>query len=187
MTRLFHLLGLTFGLIAAISLSGCGTGGEGPSTPASEADADHDHDHDHEGDHDHDHDHDGDHDHDHADHDGHDHSAHEHPEHGLNGGHMVKLEDGSEIEVALNKEDDAFAIFPATPADVSSIKMISKVGEEETTYEFAASESEDSAGAFLLTSPELATAVRMGDAVEVTLVVETKDGSTSAKYQHHEH
>ena len=54
---------------------------------------------------------------------------------------MVKLEDGSEIEVALNKEDDAFAIFPATPADVSSIKMISKVGEEETTYEFAASES----------------------------------------------
>ena len=24
---------------------------------------------------------------------------------------MVKLEDGSEIEVALNKEDDAFAIF----------------------------------------------------------------------------
>ena len=141
----------------------------------------------HNHDHDHDHDHDGDHDHDHADHDGHDHSAHEHPEHGLNGGHMVKLEDGSEIEVALNKEDDAFAIFPATPADVSSIKMISKVGEEETTYEFAASESEDSAGAFLLTSPELATAVRMGDTVEVTLVVETKDGSTSAKYQHHEH
>ena len=180
MTRLFHLLGLTFGLIAAISLSGCGTGGEGPSTPASEADADHDHDHDHDGDHDHDHA-------DHEDHDGHDHSAHEHPEHGLNGGHMVKLEDGSEIEVALNKEDDAFAIFPATPADVSSIKMISKVGEEETTYEFAASESEDSAGAFLLTSPELATAVRMGDTVEVTLVVETKDGSTSAKYQHHEH
>ncbi len=199
MTRLFHLLGLTFGLIAAISLSGCGTGGEGPSTPASEADADHDHDHDHadhdHADHDHaDHDH-ADHDHDHADHDhadhedhdGHDHSAHEHPEHGLNGGHMVKLEDGSEIEVALNKEDDAFAIFPATPAEVSSIKMISKVGEEETTYEFAASESEDSAGAFLLTSPELATAVRMGDTVEVTLVVETKDGATSAKYQHHEH
>ncbi|MEC7677672.1 MAG: hypothetical protein VX694_00250 [Planctomycetota bacterium] len=180
MTRLFHLLGLTFGLIAAISLSGCGTGAEGPSTPASEADADHDHDHDHDGDHDHDHA-------DHEDHDGHDHSAHEHPEHGLNGGHMVKLEDGSEIEVALNKEDDAFAIFPATPADVSSIKMISKVGEEETTYEFAASESEDLAGAFLLTSPELATAVRMGDTVEVTLVVETKDGSTSAKYQHHEH
>ena len=123
----------------------------------------------------------------HTDDDGHDHSAHEHPEHGLNGGHMVKLEDGSEIEVALNKEDDAFAIFPATPAEVSSIKMISKVGEEETTYEFTASESEESVGAFMLTSPELATAVRMGDTVEVTLVVETKDGSTSAKYEHHEH
>lgn len=65
--------------------------------------------------------------------------------------------------------------------------MISKIEEKETTYDFVASDTAELEGAFVLTSPELATAVRMGDAVTVTLVVETEDGAVSTRYQHHEH
>ena len=176
MTRALYSLGLGLGLVSALTLTGCGSGGEAPSPPAA-AEADHDHgDHDHDG-----------HDHGEDDHAGHDHSAHEHPAHGLNGGHVVKLDNGSEIEVALDKENDAFSIFPADAKTVKSIKMISKIEEAETTYDFTAAAEAEMEGAFVLTSPELATAVRMGDAVEVTLVVETEQGATSTRYQHHEH
>ena len=191
MKRIFFSLGLGLGLIAAISITGCGGSTQDDRPPFDEASADGGHDdHDHEGhDHDHeghDHDHEG-HDHEGHDHEGHDHSAHEHPEHGLNGGHMVGLDDGSEIEVALDKEKDAFAIFPASPEKVTAVKMITKIEGSETTYDFAASDAAETAGAFLLVSPELATAVRMGDVAEVTLVVESDAGKASTKYVHHEH
>lgn len=183
MKRLFQSVFLALGLISLGSFIGCNGGGgtsvDSQSETSEVGDHDHDHDHDH-GDHDHG-------DHDHGDHDEHDHAAHEHPAHGQNGGHMVKLDDGTEIEVALSKEDDSFAIFPADAAAVTSIKMISKVEADETTYDFKASEAADLEGAFVLTSPELATAVRMGEAVEVTLVVETEAGSASTRYEHHEH
>ena len=179
MKRIFFSLGLGLGLIAAISITGCGGSTQDDRPPFDEASADGGHDdHDHEG---HDHDHEG------HDHEGHDHSAHEHPEHGLNGGHMVGLDDGSEIEVALDKEKDAFAIFPASPEKVTAVKMITKIEGSETTYDFAASDAAETAGAFLLVSPELATAVRMGDVAEVTLVVESDAGKASTKYVHHEH
>ena len=51
---------------------------------------------------------------------------------------LVKLDNGSEIEVALDKENDAFSIFPADAKTVKSIKMISKIEDTETTYDFAA-------------------------------------------------
>ena len=167
MKRIFFSLGLGLGLIAAISITGCGGSTQDDRPPFDEASADGGHD-DH-------------------DHEGHDHSAHEHPEHGLNGGHMVGLDDGSEIEVALDKEKDAFAIFPASPEKVTAVKMITKIEGSETTYDFAASDAAETAGAFLLVSPELATAVRMGDVAEVTLVVESDAGKASTKYVHHEH
>ena len=177
MSRLLNSFFFGLGLLAVISFVGCGGSGDvasdGSGAGVVESD-DHDHDHDHGDDEGH-------------DDEGHDHAEHEHPAHGLNGGHMVKLDDGSEIEVALNKEDDSFAIFPADANVVSSVKMVSKVEDAETTYEFATSEASDLAGAFVLTSPELATAVRMGDAVEVTLVIETEAGTASTRYQHHEH
>ncbi|MDC0279204.1 hypothetical protein OAL43_03270 [bacterium] len=167
--------------VAAVSMLivGCG-GSDVDSTATSTVSATADHDDDH-GDHDHG-------DHDHGDHDHEDHAeVHEHPAHGLNGGHMVKLEDGSEIEVALNKENDSFAVFPANPSEVTEILMTSKVDETVTNFEFAASEDSATEGAFVLTSPELATAVRMGDPVEVRLILKTNDGETSVKYEHHEH
>jgi len=171
MKRFLSSLGLGLMLLSAVTMIGCGSGVEAPpATTSSEADHDH-----------------SDHDHGEDAHDGHDHSAHEHPAHGLNGGHMVKLDNGSDIEVALDKENDAFSIFPADAKAVKTVKMISKIEDEETTYDFSASTEADLEGAFVLTSPELATAVRMGDAVEVTLVVETEEGAASARYQHHEH
>jgi|GEM_PF-3647836 len=174
MKRFFHSFAIALGLLTAITLVGCNGAGDNASQPGQSSTATDNHD---------------DHSHDDHDHEGgdHDHAAHEHPAHGLNGGHMIKLEDGSEIEVALSKEDDSFAVFSAGSKAITGVKMISKIEEKETTYDFVASDTAELEGAFVLTSPELATAVRMGDAVTVTLVVETEDGAVSTRYQHHEH
>lgn len=162
--------------LVCLNLTGCGGGSSDVASSSTTSESDHDHDH--EGDHDHDHD--GDHDH------GDDH-AHEHPAHGPNGGHMVKLNDGSEVEVALLKENDAFTVYPSDASKVTKVAMITKIEDKETTYTFEKSDAADSEGTFSLTSPELATAARMGDAVDVSLVITSEDGEVTGKFVLHEH
>jgi hypothetical protein len=178
MTKIRFAL-VTAALASLICLIQTGCGGGSSDVASSTSTSQSDHDHDHEGDHDHDHDHEGD----HEDHEG----EHDHPAHGPNGGHMVKLDDGSEVEVALLKEDDKFTVYPNEPATVTKVEMITTIDDEQTTYPFEKAEGADSEGTFTLTSPELATAARMGEAVDVKLVVTSEGGESGGKFVLHEH
>jgi predicted small lipoprotein YifL len=151
-------LALSILTVLALSLTGCGgkSPSETPPPPASET-ADHDHDHDHD-----------------------------HPEHGDHGGHMVDLSDGSNVEVLFNDDTDFFTVFANDPDKVSKVEMITKIGDEEKSYEFEKTATFDSA-VFELTEPELSTAAKMGEGVDIQLVITSEDGVASGNFEHHQH
>jgi predicted small lipoprotein YifL len=115
----------------------------------------------------------------------HDHD-HDHPEHGERGGHMVELSDGSKVEVLFADDLDFFTVFANDPDKVSKVEMITKIGDEEKTYEFEKTATFDSA-IFGLTDPELSTAAKMGEGVDIQLVITSEDGVLTGGFEHHEH
>ena len=163
---------------------GCG----GPTTsPTTVQTAGKDHDHDHD-DHDHDHDHDDhDHDHDHAEESGHD--DHDHPAHGVRGGHMIELTGDKDVEVQFADAEDSFTVFVADVAkadDITKVAMSTDIEGKTSEYVFEKAESPEGT-VYSITSPELATAVKMGDAVKTTLAIITADGEMTGTYTHHAH
>jgi hypothetical protein len=151
--------------------------------------ADDDHDHD---DHDHDdHDHD-DHDHDDGDHgkasdDAH--ADHDHPAHGIRGGHLIKLSDDKEVEVQFTDDADKFVVHvadAAKPDTVTKVSMSTTIEGKVSDYPLEKAETDDGV-VYEITSPALATAVKMGDVVKTTLTISTKDGDISGVYKHHAH
>lgn len=159
--------------LAFVGLSGCGGGDSPVATAPTTASTDSDQGDDPDG-----HDDDG-HDHDeHGDHDGHD-----HPAHGPNGGHIAELSGGAHAEWMMETESGLFTVIPENPETVSGVLFQTKIGDIETPYEL--SKGED--GNWTLTSPELATAVLMGDAVDVQLQVTTDDGQATGRVEHHAH
>ena len=74
----------------------------------------------------------------------------------------------------------------AYPLDCPASLEISDIEGTVNEYDFEKSETPDGV-VFSITSPELATAVKMGDAVKTTLVITTKDGEVSGDYKHHSH
>ena len=170
------------------------------SNPASSDHDDHDHadgDHDH-GDHDHadgDHDHaDGDHDHadgdhDHADHADGDHAEHDHPAHGIRGGHLIKLSGDKEVEVQFTDDADKFVVHvadAAKPDTVTKVAMSTDIAGKVSDYPLVKAETDDGV-VYEITSPALATAIKMGDVVKTTLTISTADGEMSGVYKHHAH
>ncbi len=174
------------------------------TTPAgdhSDDDHDHDHgDHDHgDGDHSHDdHDHgdhaEGDHDHgDHAegehDHGDHAEGEHDHPAHGIRGGHLINLSGDKEVEVQFTDDADKFVIHvadAAKPDTVTKVVMSTTIDGKVADYPLEKAETDDGV-VYEITSPALATAVKMGDVVKTTLTISTKDGDISGVYKHHAH
>ncbi|QDT03604.1 hypothetical protein K227x_19880 [Rubripirellula lacrimiformis] len=179
MNRAFTLLSCalvaTFGFTV---LAGCGSSS---APPAESADHGHD-DHDHEG---HDHDHDDHEGHDHDDH-GDDHEGHDHPAHGPNGGHMVDLSGGAHAEWAHNDDKELITVYPENADKVTKVEMKTTIEGDSTVYPFAKAD-DDGQTIYTLTSPELLTAIKMGDAVKTELVITTADGESTGKVAHHAH
>ena len=211
--RLATLLCLSIACVYGLTQMGCSTQetASDPTTTTGDhdhADGDHDHDdHDHD-DHDHDdHDHeDGDHNHDDHDHGDHDHEAgdhdhgkasddahadHDHPAHGIRGGHLIKLSDDKEVEVQFTDDADKFVVHvadAAKPDTVTAVAMSTTIEGKAggSVYPLKKAETDDGV-VYEITSPALATAVKMGDVVKTTLTISTKDGDISGVYKHHAH
>jgi len=154
------------------------------TTPAGDhSDDDHDHDH---GDHDHG---DGDHSHDDHDHGDHAEGEHDHPAHGIRGGHLINLSGDKEVEVQFTDDADKFVIHvadAAKPDTVTNVVMSTTIDGKVADYPLEKAETDDGV-VYEITSPALATAVKMGDVVKTTLTISTKDGDISGVYKHHAH
>lgn len=181
-THFTLLLSIAVLFLYSSAMMGCNNSSTTTTTEKAVTSDDHEH-----GDDDQDHDHD-DHAHDdhaHHDHD-HGHEGHDHPAHGPHGGHMVELNSGKHAEWAHDDEKDKITVYPENAEIVTKIEMTTKVGDKVTPYEFEKAEV-DGATVYELTSPELLTAIKMGDAVETNLVLTTTDGEMTAAVKHHSH
>ncbi len=134
----------------------------------------------------HTHDDHGDGDHDHGDHAE---SGHDHPAHGIRGGHLINLSGDKEVEVQFSDDTDKFVIHvadAAKPDTVTKVVMSTTVDGKVSDYLLKKAETDDGV-VYEITSPALATAVKMGDVVKTTLTISTKDGEISGSYKHHAH
>lgn len=158
-------------------VTGCGgpSSPDSAATPTSGGPDNHAHD-------DHGHDHAG---HDHGE-DDHSHDGHDHPEHGPNGGHMVNLSGGAHAEWAHDDDKELITVYPENVASVTGVQMRTLIQDEATAYDFTKAD-DDGLTVYTLTSPELLTAIKMGDAVKTELVIMTGDGEASGKVVHHQH
>ncbi|WP_186776073.1 hypothetical protein [Rubripirellula reticaptiva] len=154
-------------LFLLVFIAGCGSK-QAENSPAASAEHD-DHDHD---------------DHAHDDHD--DHAGHDHPAHGPNGGHMVELSGGGHAEWAHDDDKELITVYPENADQVTKVEMKVTIDDKATNYSFAKSD-DDGLVIYTLTSPELLTAIKMGDAVKTELVISTDDGDMTGKVAHHAH
>lgn len=190
--RLATLLCLSIACVYGLTQMGCSTQETASDSTTTTGDHDHaDGDHDHD-DHDHDdHNHD---DHDHGDHDhgkvsDDAHADHDHPAHGIRGGHLIKLSDDKEVEVQFTEGADKFVVHvadAAKPDTVTKVAMSTTIEGKVSDYPLEKAETDDGV-VYEITSPALATAVKMGDVVKTTLTISTKDGDISGVYKHHAH
>jgi len=187
--RFATLLCLCIACVYGVTQIGCSkqeTAGTPPPNAGDHPVSDHDHDH---GDHDHgDHDH-GDHDHGDHDHEDHTEGEHEHPAHGIRGGHLINLSGDKEVEVQFTADADKFVIHvadAAKPDTVTKVVMSTTTDGKVADYALEKAETDDGV-VYEITSPALATAVKMGDVVKTTLTISTKDGEISGIYKYHAH
>ncbi len=164
MKTTFHIFSLGFALVIPFALvAGCGPKPVATSPENSATAADHDHD-----------------DHDHDEHD------HDHPEHGPNGGHMVDMTGGSHVEWAQDDDTEMISVYPENADQVTGVQMKTTIDGKATDYPFT--KSDDAVPVvYTLKSPELLTAIKMGDAVVTELVIMTADGESTGKVVHHSH
>jgi hypothetical protein len=111
---------------------------------------------------------------------------HHHPDHGKRGGHMMDLSDGSRVEVMFADDLDLFTVWAEDPDKVSKVEMITTVDGKETTHPFEKTKTFVS-WIFARTDPQLATAAKMGDSVDIKLVIAYEDRELTGKFEHHEH
>ena len=79
-----------------------------------------------------------------------------------------------------------FTVWPNDPDKVTKVEMITTINGEEKTYDFKKTPTFVSV-VYALTSPELGTAVHMGEGVDIKLVIAYEDRELTTKYEHHEH
>ncbi len=123
-------------------------------------------------------------DHDHGDHDHGDHSGHNHAEMGIHGGHVVVLDPGHvHAEWVHDDDNNVLEVYVLdNPEAVTAVRVVSALKDQEpTTTELAKDESLGANG-YMATSPNLLTNIQMadGEAIRVTLQVETANGVMSA-------
>ena len=155
----------TIGLVV-----GCGGRPAGPEG-VSETHDDHDHDHDHG--------HDGEHAHD----------DHDHPPHGPHGGHLLDLDGGDvSVELAFPRDEDQVVVYFSEQGDaVTGVEMRYEIeGQEPKTFELTLDEALGK-HAYQVKSPELMTAIQVGDAAGVKLIVTTADGEWTGDVRHFDH
>ena len=99
---------------------------------------------------------------------------------------MVELSDGSKVEVLFADDADLFTVFANDPDKVSKVEMITKIGDDEKSYEFEKTSTFESA-VFALKDPELSTAAKMGEGVDIQLVITSEDGVSKGEFEHHAH
>lgn len=121
-------------------------------------------------------------DHEQADDGGHD--GHDHPAHGPNGGHMVELSGGAHAEWVYDNQKNDVMVYVEKPEGVSKVEMKVTIGEEVTSYEF---EAVDDKPYYQINSPNLLTAVTMGEGVKTELVVTREEGAETGPVVHHSH
>ena len=121
-------------------------------------------------------------DHDHGDHD---HSGHNHAEMGIHGGHVVVLDPGHiHAEWVHNDDDNIIEVYVIDkPEDATKVQITTKIKDQEpTTVELARDEALGNGG-YKVENPNLLTNIQMadGEAITVTLEVETSNGTISAQ------
>ncbi|MCG8648270.1 MAG: hypothetical protein MI861_00465 [Pirellulales bacterium] len=165
---------LSLAVLTCYSTAFVGCSGDTDQTEAGSQDDQDGDDHD-----DHDHD-DDDHDHDADGHEGHDHA-----EHGPNGGHMVNLSGGSHAEWSHDDQKNLLTVYVEDPETVLKVEMKTVIEGAEETYAFEKVADQEY---YQLVSPDLLTAVKMGQGnVKTTLVITTADGEATGQVTHHAH
>ncbi len=169
---LLVVLGLAIG---TGSIAGCGGSPDAPESPAMpDGGAETQDDHDHDGDHD--------------SAAGHVHD--DHPPHGPNGGHLLGLDDGEmEVEVAFREDDNQVIVHfsPEAAESVTKVEMRYQVEDQEPmTFELTPDESLGE-HAYQVASPELLTAVQIGEAAGVQLIVTTPEGESTGDVTYVDH
>jgi len=101
---------------------------------------------------------------------------HDH-KHGPNGFPVVDMDDGTEVEFGFDKEFSMFTVMPPVAMD-SEIEKIEIKTVTDGTEKVYAVKKDDWPGSWVLEDKELGTAMLMEDAVERTLIITKKDGST---------
>ncbi len=99
---------------------------------------------------------------------------------------MMDLSDGSKVEVMFADDLDMFTVWAEDPDKVSKVEMITTIDGEETVYPFEKTKTFTSS-IFALTDPGLATAAKMGDGVDIKLVIAYEDRELTGKFERHEH
>jgi hypothetical protein len=93
------------------------------------------------------------------------------------------------VEVQFTDEADKFVVHvsDAAKADtVTKVAMSTEIAGKVSDYPLQKAETDDGV-VYEITSPALATAVKMGDVVKTTLTISTADGEMSGLYKHHAH
>lgn len=99
---------------------------------------------------------------------------------------MIELGGDAQIEWMLDNQTDAFTILFENVENVQKVEMKTDISGNEKVYAFAKTDTENGP-MFDLTSPELATAVKMVDAVKTTVVVTTDSGELKGRVVYHAH
>ena len=99
---------------------------------------------------------------------------------------MVELSGGAHAEWAHDDDQDLIVVIPEEPESVTKVEMKTTIEGTETVYSFEQAEDEGIT-LYRLESPELLTAIKMGEGVETKLVVTTADGEATGNVEHHAH
>lgn len=99
---------------------------------------------------------------------------------------MANLTGGAHAEWAHDDDKELLTVYPENPAAVTAVMMRTTIEGTAKDYEFAKAD-DDGVTVYTLTSPELLTAIKMGDAVKTELIIQTADGEASGKVVHHAH
>ncbi len=115
-----------------------------------------------------------------------DHAGHQHAAHGPNGGHLVELSGGSHAEWTHDDKTSLVTVHVEDPSSVSLVRVDVTIDGEVTVYEFEKAEV-DGKVCYQSVSPELLTAIKMGEVVSTQLVIIQEDGQRAGRIEHHAH
>ena len=100
---------------------------------------------------------------------------------------MVVLSNDSKTKVVFDGETENFTVYIDGLGEVSKVQMTTTISDKETVYEFER-QNIYTGYAYILSSPELAAAVKMGkDVVQTVLTITTSDGEVTGQFEHHPH